>query len=139
MNYTIYTDGAYSSKRNQGGMAFIILKGDRIITEFSKTVPNTTSNKMELGAIILALRCITKPIKSVTIISDSMYCIGCITLNWKRKKNQKMWNTFDEEFNRVQGLCDTITFKHTKGHSNDLWNNYVDRLANLASIYENKN
>lgn len=139
MNYTIYTDGAYSSKRNQGGMAFIILKDDRIITEFSKTVPNTTSNKMELGAIILALRCITKPINSITIISDSMYCIGCITLNWKRKKNQKMWNTFDEEFNRVQGLCDTITFKHTKGHSNDLWNNYVDRLANLASIYENKN
>lgn len=139
MNYTIYTDGAYSSKRNQGGMAFIILKDDRIITEFSKTVPNTTSNKMELGAIILALRCITKPINSITIISDSMYCIGCITLNWKRKKNQKMWNTFDEEFNRVQELCDTITFKHTKGHSNDLWNNYVDRLANLASIYENKN
>lgn len=139
MNYTIYTDGAYSSKRNQGGMAFIILKDDRIITEFSKTVPNTTSNKMELGAIILALRCITKPINSITIISDSMYCIGCITLNWKRKKNKKMWNTFDEEFNRVQGLCDTITFKHTKGHSNDLWNNYVDRLANLASIYENKN
>lgn len=139
MNYTIYTDGAYSSKRNQGGMAFVILKDDRIITEFSKTVPNTTSNKMELGAIILALRCITKPINSITIISDSMYCIGCITLNWKRKKNQKMWNTFDEEFNRVQGLCDTITFKHTKGHSNDLWNNYVDRLANLASIYENKN
>ena len=139
MNYTIYTDWAYSSKRNQGGMAFVILKDDKIITEFSKTVPNTTSNRMELGAIILALRCITKPIKSIIIISDSMYCIGCITLNWKRKKNQRMWNTFDEEFNRVQGLCDTITFKHTKGHCNDLWNNYVDRLANLASIYEDKN
>lgn len=139
MNYTIYTDGAYSSKRNQGGMAFVILKDNKIITEFSKTVPNTTSNRMELGAIILALRCITKPIKSVTIISDSMYCIGCITLNWKRKKNQKMWAVFDNEFNRVQGLCDTITFKHTKGHCNDHWNNYVDRLANLSSIYENKN
>lgn len=139
MNYTIYTDGAYSSKRNQGGMAFVILKDNKIITEFSKTVPNTTSNRMELGAIILALRCITKPIKSVTIISDSMYCIGCITLNWKRKKNQKMWAIFDNEFNRVQGLCDTITFKHTKGHCNDYWNNYVDRLANLSSIYEDKN
>lgn len=139
MNYTIYTDGAYSSKRNQGGMAFVILKDNKIITEFSKTVPNTTSNRMELGAIILALRCITKPIKSVTIISDSMYCIGCITLNWKRKKNQKMWAVFDNEFNRVQGLCDTITFKHTKGHFNDHWNNYVDRLANLSSIYEDKN
>ena len=93
---------------------------------------------MELGAIILGLRAFKKPVDSIIIVSDSMYCIGCATQGWKRKKNQELWKAFDKEYARVSTLCPNITWKHVKGHQDDdseltKWNNYVDKLAVRAS------
>jgi len=137
-NYILITDGAYSSARNQGGYAFIFLKDDKPILQFSKAVLNTTNNKMELSAIIAGLRAIKGEISSLLIVSDSMYCVGCATLDWKRKKNQKLWDLFDAEIERVKKLCSSIEFQHVKGHQrNDdtftKWNNVVDKLAVAAS------
>ena len=134
----LITDGAYSSMRNQGGVGIIFIRDGTKVFEYSKTVKNTTNNKMELGAIILGLRAIKGSIDSLVIVSDSMYCIGCATKGWKRKKNQKLWEAFDKEYSRVSSLCSNITWKHVKGHQNDSseftkWNNYVDKLAVRAS------
>lgn len=134
----LITDGAYSSSRNQGGLGFVFIRNGTKVFEYSKTVKNTTNNKMELGAIILGLRAIKGSIDSLVIVSDSMYCIGCATKGWKRKKNQKLWEAFDKEYSRVSSLCSNITWKHVKGHQNDSseftkWNNYVDKLAVRAS------
>lgn len=136
--YMLITDGAYSSSRDQGGLGFVFIRDGTKIFEYSKTVKNTTNNKMELGAIILGLRAIKGSIDSLIIVSDSMYCIGCATKGWKRKKNQKLWEAFDKEYSRVSSLCPNITWKHVKGHQNDSseftrWNNYVDKLAVRAS------
>ena len=136
--YMLITDGAYSSSRDQGGLGFVFIRDGTNVFEYSKTVKNTTNNKMELGAIILGLRAIKGSIDSLVIISDSMYCIGCATKGWKRKKNQKLWEAFDKEYSRVSSLCPNITWKHVKGHQNDSseftrWNNYVDKLAVRAS------
>lgn len=136
--YVLITDGAYSSTRLQGGCAFVFLKDNKLILQYSKSFKNTTNNRMELSAIILGLRCIKKSIDSLLIVSDSMYCIGTATLNWKRKKNQDLWNSFDREYSRVVTLCSNIEFKHIKGHQKDnseftKWNNYVDKLAVQAS------
>lgn len=136
--YTLVTDGAYSPKRNSGGFAFIFLKDNKVILEYSKQVKNTTNNIMEILAIICGLKCIKKPIDNLTIISDSMYCIGSATLGWKRKKNVKLWNVFDLELNRVSKLCSNIEFKHVRGHQKDSseetkWNNRCDELAVQAS------
>lgn len=138
MNYILITDGAYSSSRNQGGYALLFVKDNEPIFEFSKMVSNTTNNRMELTAIIVGLKAIKKPIDSLLIVSDSMYCIGTATLNWKRKKNQDLWKIFDKEFERVSKLCSNINFKHVNGHQKDnteftKWNNRVDRLAVSAS------
>ena len=136
--YMLITDGAYSSSRDQGGLGFVFIRDGTKVFEYSKTVKNTTNNKMELGAIILGLRAIKGSIDSLVIVSDSMYCIGCATKGWKRKKNQKLWEAFDKEYSRVSSLCSNITWKHVKGHQNDSseftkWNNYVDKLAVRAS------
>ena len=136
--YMLITDGAYSSSRDQGGLGFVFIRDGTKVFEYSKTVKNTTNNKMELGAIILGLRAIKGSIDSLVIVSDSMYCIGCATKGWKRKKNQKLWEAFDKEYSRVSSLCPDITWKHVKGHQNDSseftkWNNYVDKLAVRAS------
>ena len=136
--YVLITDGAYSSSRDQGGLGFVFIRDGTKVFEYSKTVKNTTNNKMELGAIILGLRAIKGSIDSLVIVSDSMYCIGCATKGQKRKKNQKLWEAFDKEYSRVSSLCPNITWKHVKGHQNDSseftrWNNYVDKLAVRAS------
>ena len=133
----LITDGAYSSSRDQGGLAFVIIDNDKIIKQYSTMIPHTTNNKMELGAIILGLCSIKGPIDSLEIITDSEYCIGGATGN-KRNKNIKLWERFDKEFNRVKKLC-PIKFTHVKGHSGEKWNEYCDKLAVEASqLYEIK-
>ena len=138
MNYTLICDGAYSSSRDSGGLAFVFLREGKLILEYSKKVEHTTNNRMELGAIITGLSAIKKPINSLIVVSDSMYCIGTITKNWKRNKNQDLWGLFDLVFSKVQKLCPNIQFVHVKGHQKDnseftKWNTYVDRLAVIAS------
>lgn len=136
--YTLITDGAYSSLRNQGGIAFVFLRDNTLILEYSKRYKNCTNNQMEMIAIISGLKCIKDKIGTLTIISDSMYCIGCITLGWKRKKNINLWNILDNELKRVSSLCTSIEFKHVRGHQTDnsedtKWNNRCDELAVRAS------
>lgn len=131
--YKLITDGAYSSKLDQGGFGLIFLKDDKLILKYSKMYKHTTNNQMELGAIITGLKCITKPIDNLIIISDSMYCIGCASKGWKRNKNIKLWELFDKELNRVSKLCPNIEFRHVKGHNGDKWNELCDKLATTAS------
>lgn len=133
VNYECYSDGAYSSSRNQGGVGIVLLRNKKKVFEFSKGFKDTTNNKMEIVAALMVLKCFKKPIDSITIYTDSMYVIGCATLGWQRKKNICLWKLFDEELNRVSKLCSNITFQHVKGHANNKWNNYVDKLAVEAS------
>ena len=137
-NYTVYTDGAYSSSRNKMGIGILFVKDSTPILEYSKMFNGGTNNKAEIIAIILALTMVKDPIDSLLIVSDSEYCIGCASLGWKRKKNCKLWEEFDKQFNRAKQLCPIIKFKHVRGHQKDnsddtKWNNFVDRLAVKAT------
>lgn len=131
--YVLITDGAYSSARDQGGIGLVFLKNGEKILEYSKMYKGVTNNMMELGAVIVGLRLIKNPIDSLTIITDSMYVIGCATKGWKRKKNIKLWQEFDVQYERVKTLCPDIRFEHVKGHDGDKWNEYCDKLAVKAS------
>lgn len=131
--YVLITDGAYSSARDQGGIGLVFLKDGKKILEYSKMYKGVTNNIMELGAVIIGLKSIKKPIDSLTIITDSMYVIGCATKGWKRKKNIKLWQEFDSEYERVKSLCPNISFEHVKGHDGNEWNEYCDKLAVKAS------
>ena len=132
-NLIVYTDGAYSSLRDQGGIGIVILLGDKKILEYSNMYKHTTNNQMELGAVVVALRVIKKKYDSIEIYTDSQYVIGCATLGWKRKKNVKLWQEFDLQYSRVKELCPNITFKHVKGHDGNLWNERCDTIAVKAS------
>lgn len=133
MDYTCYTDGAYSSVRDQGGIGIIFLKNGEEVLRYSNMYKGTSNNQMELGAIIIALRMIKGKIDSLTIYTDSQYCIGCATLGWKRKKNKIMWIEFDKQYKRVKQLCPNIQFVHVKGHNGEKYNEIVDKLAVAAS------
>ena len=133
INYECYTDGAYSSSRNQGGIGIVFLRNGEKVFEYSKGYKDTTNNRMEILVALLTLKCFKKAVNTITIYTDSMYVIGCATMGWKRKKNVALWEEFDKEYSRVSKLCPNIKFQHVKGHADDKWNNYVDKLAVRAS------
>lgn len=131
MNYKIYTDGAYSAMRSQGGIGIIIINEEgKVVKKFSKMYKNTTNNRMELLAVIYGLKLLTNA-DSILIYSDSQYVIGCATLNWQRKKNVDLWKIYDEVLESHN--CKNITFQHVKGHTGDLYNEQCDKLAVFAS------
>lgn len=136
--YIIFTDGAYSSARDQGGIGIVFVKDGKKVYEFSKMIPHTTNNRCELSAVIYALNAISKPIDSIVIYSDSQYVIGCATKGWKRKKNLALWTIYDKILNKAQQFCPDITFCWVKGHTLNCdffseMNNLADELAVKAS------
>ena len=72
-------------------------------------------------------------VSSSIIVTDSMYVINTMTKDWKRNKNNDLWDKMDEAIN---GL--TIDWQHVKGHSGNKWNELCDVLAvHGSNIIEN--
>ena len=133
----LYTDGAYSSKRDQGGIGVVVVKDGKLVQKLSVPYKGVTNNKMELLAVITAINSIKKPIDDVTVFTDSMYVIGCATKNWKKKKNLRLWTLYDIVFKKVNTLVTNgIKFEHVKGHADNKWNNLCDKIAVEASQLE---
>lgn len=128
MEYLVYCDGAYSSSRNRGGIGFIILKENKEVARYSKMYENTTNQRMEQMAAIVALESISTP-SEVTIVSDSQYVVCTYTKNWKRKANMDLWKRFDAAIN----FHTKVNFSWTKGHAEDEYNKICDKLAQEAS------
>ena len=60
--YILYSDGAYSPIRKQGGVGIIILDDEGFeVLEYSNTFINTTNQQMELLACIIGLKSISEP------------------------------------------------------------------------------
>lgn len=125
----VYTDGAFSSSRNQGGWAFVALQdGVRIHSNFD-VIEGGTNNRAEIISVIEAIKYMQEVnINKFTIYSDSMYVIGTMTLNYKRNKNTDLWEELDKLVLNKQ-----IDFKHVKGHNGDKFNTLCDTLAVAGS------
>lgn len=130
----IYTDGAYKSSIDQGGIGIVWMKDNEVFKKYSKGFKHTTNNKMELIAMLCAFKSIKTSMDEVEFISDSQYVLGCLTKGWKKKKNVELWNILDKEYERVKPLIKNIRFTHVKGHQNCFGNNLADELASNASL-----
>lgn len=124
----IYTDGACSNNQNRelsvGGWAYhLSYNGLKKIGKGQ--VKNTTNNRMEMTAIIEALRAIKNTDISVIVKTDSQLIVDTIQKGWKRNANIDLWHELDIQLNRFKD----ITFVKVKGHGDNSLNNLVDRLA----------
>ena len=100
----------------------------------------TTSQRMEMTAIIECLKLFPNKDIILRIVSDSQYCIDGITThihkwqingwlasNKKPVKNKDLWlEMYDLVHNRK---AIKIYFKKVKGHSGDKYNDIADDLA----------
>jgi len=136
MKFKIYTDGACSGNPGKGGWAAIILDNKLISKSITGSENNTTNNRMELTAPIMALSKIKKS-SQITIYTDSKYVKDGITdwikkwklNNWKGSnkkpvKNKDLWIKLDSSCKKHK-----VTWKWVKAHAGDKFNNIVDQLA----------
>ena len=135
MKLKIYTDVACSGNPGKGGWAAIILD-DSNQSKISGSENNTTNNRMELMAPIMALKKIKKK-SEITIFTDSKYVKDGIT-DWIKKwkvnkwkssnkkpvKNKDLWIKLDNA-----SLKHKVTWKWVKAHAGNKYNNLVDELA----------
>ncbi len=82
----IFTDGACRGNPGPGGWGAVLRYGSTEKTLFGGE-PDTTNNRMELMAAIMALEALTQPCK-VVLTTDSRYVMDGITqwmANWKKR------------------------------------------------------
>ena len=72
----VYTDGACSGNPGPGGWGAVLLYGEHK-KEISGGEPRTTNNRMELTAVIEALKLLKQPC-AVELYSDSKYVIDAL-------------------------------------------------------------
>jgi ribonuclease HI len=107
MKYTIYTDGACSGNPGPGGWGAVIFDNENKQKNISGSEENTTNNRMELSAAIMALEEVNTN-SEITIYTDSTYVKNGITewvLKWKENgwknsnkepvKNKDLWEKLD--------------------------------------------
>ena len=134
---TIYTDGACSGNPGKGGWAAVIIE-DKNEKTISGSEPLTTNNRMELSAVINALKEVGSA--ELDIYTDSKYVKNGIESwikNWKINgwmtaakqpvKNKDLWLELDTLVSEKE-----IGWKWVKGHSNDHYNTIVDEAARKA-------
>ena len=132
--YVVYTDGGCAS--NPGGCGgtgvVIIEKTTGEITELSEGYFKTTNNRMEIMAIINALKHIPDNSK-VYLYSDSQYALNCMAGIWEKRKNIDLWAEL-EKLSRNK----TILTNWVRGHNGNPYNERCDELATHGTMMPTK-
>ena len=143
---SVFTDGGCSGNPGPGGWAFIMLQktfqGYSVIAEEWGGEENTTNNRMELLAVISALKVLKAKISRprLTLYTDSQYVQKGITEwihNWKRNswrtsdkkpvKNKDLWLELD-----ALTAAFPISWTWVKGHAGNEYNERCDALVQKA-------
>jgi ribonuclease HI len=136
----IYTDGSCLRNPGPGGYG-IILECEGKRTEKSGGFRNTTNNRMEITAAIIALESL-KEKNRVMIYTDSEYLVNSMTKGWVKKWRANDWVKSDKRpalnpdlWDKLLKLCEKneVKFIWIQGHSNHRENERCDRLANEAA------
>ena len=141
MQYTIYTDGAYSTERKVGAWSFLIYTPEKYLTWLSgRSVSIKSPTFAEDIAVGLACHYLYTHEEltsedSIVIHSDSLSTINLFNgvLSGKRKPKHKDVLVSDS----IQNVLDVnakckVTFVKVHGHKNSLSpNTCVNRMANL--------
>ena len=131
----VFTDGACSGNPGPGGWGAILRYAGQEKQLYGAS-PDTTNNRMELMAAIMALESLTRPCK-VRLTTDSEYVKKGITqwlAQWKLRgwrtadkkpvKNQDLWQRLDAAVKQHQ-----VEWHWVRGHSGHAENELADALA----------
>lgn len=123
----LFTDGSALGNPGPGGWAILLRTNGRDQLLSGSHHEPTTNNRMELTAVLHGLRLITHPAE-ITIVTDSEYVRGVLSLGWKRKANLDLLTALDRML-----AAHRVTFQVVRGHSGHLENDRVDQAAQAAA------
>ena len=133
---TIYTDGAAQGNPGRGGYGIVLMSGPHR-KELSQGFRLTTNNRMELMAVISALKMLKEPCE-VTLYSDSQYVCNALKLGWAKKWKANNWMRNKKERALNPELWDELLTLYdyhnvdvvwVKGHAGHIENERCDKLA----------
>jgi ribonuclease HI len=137
----IYTDGGYRHSKDLGAWGFVIIntKNKKALAR-AQAFTKTTSNRMELSAVLEALKILPSPRKQVFLVSDSQYTInscekwirGWKSNGWKKNTPGELKNIDILQELDVLISSHNIKYFWVRGHSGNHGNDYVDALLNRA-------
>jgi|TARA_B100001063_G_C16451535_1_gene398571 ribonuclease HI len=138
----IFTDGSSRGNPGPGGYGIVMEQKDTGYSkEFSEGFRLTTNNRMELLAVIEALKKIKTKNADVVVYTDSKYVSDSVKKKWvfnwqknnfKKKKNVDLWTEFLKIYPKH-----SIKFIWIKGHNDHPQNERCDSLAVEASKKKN--
>lgn len=132
----IYTDGACSGNPGMGGWGAILVYNGRE-KEICGSEAQTTNNRMELTAVIEALKALKEPC-SVTLTTDSKYVCDAINQEWVYNWKRNGWRKADKKpalnvdlWEELLALMEkhNVKFVWVKGHNGNAYNERCDKLA----------
>lgn len=135
-NVDIYTDGACSGNPGKGGWGAVLVYGNTE-KEISGGNSDTTNNRMELTAVIEALKMLKMPC-NVTLTTDSKYVCDAINQQWVYSWKKNGWKKADKKpalnvdlWEELLPLLEihNVTFNWVKGHNGHPYNERCDSLA----------
>lgn len=135
----VFTDGGAEPNPGPGGWGFVWVENGEIVKEAHGHDRHTTNNRMELTAIIEALKAMPRT-QEITLYSDSDLCVKTLTL-WAKGWKARGWRRKDGEIKNlelVQEAYDLLTqhpgvrMQWIKAHDGSRWNEYADALATLG-------
>ncbi|MCF7809111.1 MAG: ribonuclease HI [Candidatus Marinimicrobia bacterium] len=135
----IHTDGGASPNPGKGGYGIVLAHGQHR-KELSAGYKLTTNNRMEMMAVIVALRSLKQP-SEVTLFTDSKYVVDSISKGWAKKWRSMGWRRSDGQlaenidlWEQLLLLLDdhAVEFKWVKGHAGNKENERCDQLVEKA-------
>lgn len=155
MKIRIFTDGACSENPGPGGWAAVFNREDGLDI-LSGHESNTTNNRMELMAVVKAMKKVLKMKNNKDVVyelfSDSAYVVNSINNNWIENwqnngwkttrgediKNKDLWLEFIRIRDKLIEYKIYIYILKVKGHSGNTFNEYADELARKEVLLARK-
>jgi len=132
----IFTDGACAGNPGKGGWGAVLIYNG-IEKEISGYEAQTTNNRMELTAVIMALKALKEPCE-VTLTTDSKYVCDAINQKWVYSWQKNNWKKADKKpalnvdlWSELLPLLEThsVEFVWVKGHDGNKYNERCDEMA----------
>lgn len=128
----IYTDGSSNPQTREGGYSVVDTGEDFAYYMYAR---NTTSNRMELNAVIDAME-LCWIYEDAEILSDSQYVVEGLNSwmynwakrGWKNVKNEDLW----KRAYTIKLMHPCIKINWVRGHNGDRFNELADKYAVYA-------
>ena len=140
---TVAFDGACKGNPGPGGYAAVLVNNHTRAEEIVRgSEPETTNNRMELTAALMALRALKAPCE-VRVFTDSKYVRNAFEEKWLEKWQRTGWKTSSKQPVQnadlwqallEQSRAHEVSWNWVRGHSGHPENERADALAVAARL-----